>query len=75
MTAHAHVMAPGIEGASWFKSSYSSGPRQCVEVADLTATAYRAVAVRDSKDPTGPALLISPAAFADFVAFAGTFSV
>ena len=75
MTAHTRVMAPGIEGASWLKSSYSSGAMQCVEVADLTTTAYQAVAVRDSKDSAGPALLTDPAAFAHFVAFAETFGV
>jgi len=43
----------------WRKSSRSSGSGQnCVEVA-----AYRpgVVAVRDSKDPNGPALVVSPA--------------
>lgn len=53
--------------ASWRKSTYS-GPNggDCVEVADLTAH----VAVRDSKDPEGPAFLASPAAFTAFVAAA-----
>ncbi|MFE5634338.1 DUF397 domain-containing protein [Streptomyces sp. NPDC056463] len=53
-----------IGSAAWRKSSYS-GPNggDCVEVADLTAH----VAVRDSKDPEGPALLASPAAFSAFV--------
>lgn len=35
----------------------------CVEV----AFAETAVAVRDSKDPNGPALLLCPAAFARFL--------
>jgi hypothetical protein len=53
--------------SAWFKSSYSSeNATACVEVADLT-TAGR-VAVRDSKDKAGPALVFSAAAFADFVA-------
>ncbi|WP_084478421.1 DUF397 domain-containing protein [Nocardia jejuensis] len=43
---------------SWFKSSYSSGQTECVEVAWLTESA---VGVRDSKDPTGPALVFAPA--------------
>jgi hypothetical protein len=46
---------------AWRKSSYSSANGQCVEVAYATAT----VAVRDSKNPTGPVL--SVAAFAAFV--------
>ncbi|MEU5639580.1 DUF397 domain-containing protein [Streptomyces milbemycinicus] len=51
------------EGA-WFKSSYSGQQGgTCVEIADLTTK----VGVRDSKDKTGPALLISAAAWAAFV--------
>jgi hypothetical protein len=47
----------------WRKSSYSTGNgSNCVEVGD----AGRAVAVRDSKNPDGPSLSISPAAWADF---------
>ncbi|MFF5972345.1 DUF397 domain-containing protein [Streptomyces sp. NPDC012769] len=50
--------------AAWRKSSYSSDTGgQCVEVADLAAH----VAVRDSKNPTGPHFLASPAAFTAFV--------
>ncbi|WP_432128990.1 DUF397 domain-containing protein [Streptomyces sp. bgisy082] len=50
--------------AAWRKSSYSGdNGGQCVEVADLTAH----VAVRDSKNPEGPAFLAAPAAFAAFV--------
>lgn len=57
------------EVAHWVKSSYSSGSgNNCVEVANLVSTPYAAVAVRDSKTPAGPALLVSPAAFAAFVA-------
>jgi hypothetical protein len=47
---------------TWHKSSYSVHT-ECVEVASMTD----AVAVRDSKDPEGPALVVSPAAFARFV--------
>lgn len=54
--------------SAWFKSSYSGGnDSQCVEVADLTATPYAGVAVRDSRSPNGPALLLNPAAFAGFI--------
>ncbi|MFE5712515.1 DUF397 domain-containing protein [Streptomyces sp. NPDC056501] len=50
--------------AAWRKSSYSGDTGgQCIEVADLTAH----VAVRDSKNPEGPAFLATPAAFAAFV--------
>ncbi|KAK1179889.1 DUF397 domain-containing protein [Streptomyces sp. NBS 14/10] len=50
--------------ATWFKSTYSGqDPSACVEIADLTT----AVGVRDSKDKSGPALLIPPAAWTEFV--------
>jgi hypothetical protein len=42
--------------SEWHKSSDSSQDGNCVEVAtDMTGT----VAVRDSKDPQGPALAVS----------------
>jgi len=48
----------------WRKSSYSgSTGGNCVEVA---RTRPAAVAVRDSKDPDGPTLLFTPAAWAAF---------
>jgi hypothetical protein len=50
----------------WFKSSYSQeNGTNCVEVADLGFAAQ--VAVRDSKDKAGPALLFPADAFAAFV--------
>ncbi|SHF53495.1 DUF397 domain-containing protein [Streptoalloteichus hindustanus] len=48
----------------WRKSSRSqNGSANCVEIADLTGAA----AVRDSKNPTGPALVFAPGAFTAFV--------
>jgi hypothetical protein len=44
--------------AQWSKSSHSSANGACVEVAQNLPGV---VAVRDSKDPEGPKLLISPA--------------
>ncbi|WP_405489977.1 DUF397 domain-containing protein [Nocardia sp. NBC_00511] len=41
--------------ASWFKSSRSTNASECVEVA-FVGTHAHGVGVRDSKDPTGPAL-------------------
>ncbi len=46
-----------LSEAKWFKSSRSTGAKECVEVAFLGAGA---VGVRDSKNPTGPALVFSP---------------
>lgn len=50
--------------AAWRKSSYSQGEvNTCVEVAtNIPAT----VAVRDSTDPTGQALVFSPTAWRTF---------
>jgi hypothetical protein len=52
--------------ATWHKSSYSGGNGgNCVEVArNLSGT----IAIRDSKDPHGPALLIAPAQWHTFLA-------
>jgi Domain of unknown function (DUF397) len=53
-----------LSGATWRKASYSTGNGgACVEVAsNLPGT----VAVRDSKDPAGPALLCTPGAWDAF---------
>jgi len=54
-----------LASATWRKSSYSGGGGQnCVEVAVIPG----AVAIRDSKDPDGPAHVVSPAAFRDLIA-------
>ncbi|WP_433385731.1 DUF397 domain-containing protein [Actinoplanes sp. CA-142083] len=54
-----------LNGAVWKKGSRSngSGGNNCVEVAFLD----EAVAVRDSKDRTGPALLFTQAEWTAFV--------
>jgi hypothetical protein len=50
--------APDLSRVTWRKSSYSNGSGgSCVEIAVLTRTVgEHDVAVRDSKDPHGPAL-------------------
>ncbi len=52
-----------LVNAGWRTSSYSGGNGECVEVAALEGL----VGVRDSKDPTGPVLRVTPGAFAAFV--------
>lgn len=51
--------------ARWRKSSRSGGQGNCVEVADNLPGV---VAVRDSKDPSGPALVAEPSSWAAFAA-------
>lgn len=54
-----------LEAASlnWFKSSRSGQDNNCVEVAVLTDQ----IAVRDSKDRSGPALVFPATAWTSFV--------
>ncbi|WP_433522120.1 DUF397 domain-containing protein [Nocardia pseudovaccinii] len=54
-----------LSGAKWFKSSRSGGGKDCVEVAFLEGGH---VGVRDSKNPTGPALVFAPGEWDTFVA-------
>jgi len=54
-----------LSGAKWFKSTRSAGGAKCVEVAWLDSGR---VGVRDSKNPTGPALVFSPAEWDAFTA-------
>ncbi|MBT2479797.1 DUF397 domain-containing protein [Streptomyces sp. ISL-94] len=53
-----------LGAAAWRKSSYSGTTGgECVEVAAQPCL----IAVRDSKNPDGPAFTVSPAAFTTFV--------
>jgi len=57
-----------LSQARWFKSSRSSGMKDCVEVAFVDGGM---VGVRDSKNPTGPALVFTPGEWDAFAADAG----
>ncbi|MEU6833340.1 DUF397 domain-containing protein [Nocardia beijingensis] len=52
-------------GAQWFKSSRSQAGKECVEVAFL---GRGMVGVRDSKNPSGPALVFTPGEWDAFTA-------
>ncbi|MGW2387248.1 DUF397 domain-containing protein [Streptomyces sp. NPDC001658] len=59
------VGSQSVSQAIWFKSSYSGGnTTECVETAFVPA----GVAVRDSKRPTIGHLVVSPTAWAGFIA-------
>ena len=48
---------------AWFKSSYSDAGQNCLEAAPLASR----IGVRDSKNPTGPALLLPATAWSPFL--------
>ncbi|MFF3159096.1 DUF397 domain-containing protein [Streptomyces sp. NPDC057910] len=62
------ITAPDVaDESAWFKSSYSNDSGgNCIEIADLTGR----VGIRDSKDKTGPALVVPAAAWSSFVGLA-----
>ncbi|MFE1320390.1 DUF397 domain-containing protein [Kitasatospora phosalacinea] len=55
--------------AAWVKSSYSdaSGNGDCVEVCTDYAATHSTIGIRDSKDPHGPRLRVTPAAWSAFL--------
>lgn len=58
------VSSESLSGVTWRKSSYSNSMGNCVEVAAL---ATGDIAVRNSRDPQGPALVYTKAEIAAFV--------
>ncbi|MEU1754658.1 DUF397 domain-containing protein [Micromonospora rifamycinica] len=56
-----------LVGAVWRTSSRSNDQGLCVEVADNLVRTRAVVGVRDSKDPSGPALVIGPPGWTAFV--------
>ncbi|MGW2872933.1 MULTISPECIES: DUF397 domain-containing protein [unclassified Kitasatospora] len=55
---------PEISARGWYKSSYSAQANDCVET---TLVASSGMAVRDSKDPNGPALAFPTDTWTAFV--------
>jgi hypothetical protein len=60
----ARSMEASLARLAWRKSRHSGNNGGCIEVADLPG----AVAIRDSKDPAGPALVVDPRAWRAFAA-------
>ncbi|MEU6563349.1 DUF397 domain-containing protein [Nocardia nova] len=58
-------MNDDLSGAQWFKSTRSTGTKDCVEVAHL---AGGFIGMRDSKNPAGPALVFTPGEWDAFTA-------
>ena len=58
-----------LTGAHWRKSSRSANEGNCVEVAD---NLVGVVGLRDSKDPTGPALVVDTDTWRRFLAIITT---
>ena len=54
-----------LTGAHWRKSAYSANSGACVEVTELSG-GHRAM--RDSKNPTGPVLILPLAGWSAFTA-------
>lgn len=59
-----HIADASTLAVTWWKSTYSDTTAQCVECGLVDADT---VAVRDSKAPTGPALLLSRTQLSAFV--------
>ena len=59
------MQASALESVTWIKSSHSNATGNCVEMAVLPDDR---IAIRNSRDPQGPALVCTRDEFAEFVA-------
>jgi Domain of unknown function (DUF397) len=64
MNTYNGMPAAGLRGASWRKSSASNSQGACVELASLDSGEF---AVRNSRNPDGPALIYSRAEIAALI--------
>ncbi|MFF9640877.1 DUF397 domain-containing protein [Kitasatospora aureofaciens] len=60
------MTTPEISAREWYKSSYSAQANDCIETRLVISNGN--LAVRDSKDPNGPALAFPTEAWTAFVA-------
>jgi hypothetical protein len=64
MQAYNGMPSPELPGAPWRKSRHSNPNGSCVEVAGLPSGL---LAIRNSRDPWGPALIYSADGIAAFI--------
>ena len=60
--------SPDLSRATWRKSSHSANGGNCVEVAVAASPAGDVIAVRDSKDRSGPVLMFTASEWRAFLA-------
>ncbi|KOG57069.1 hypothetical protein ADK76_18540 [Streptomyces griseoflavus] len=58
------------EPLHWFKSSHSNNGGACIEVATNLIASRGVIPIRDSKNPNGPALTLTPEAWTELIKFA-----
>jgi Domain of unknown function (DUF397) len=57
------LRVPSFNNALWRKGTRTTAASNCVEV----ATSNRLVGIRDSKNPTGPIVIVRPAEWTNFL--------
>jgi hypothetical protein len=67
LVAHDRFSKAALDGVTWRKSRHSNPSGNCVEIAALPDGA---VAIRNSRHPSGPALICAPTEFSAFLASA-----